>query len=363
VRALFTFAGGAGHLNPLLPIAAAARAAGHTVAVSGKPSVVESTDLHGFAVFGTGAENDAAQSARSPLAPIDPEREDRVLREGFGERVARRRVDDLLAVAAEWRPELIVCDEFDFGAMMAAERFHIPHATVLVNASGSFVRPEILAEVLEVASPARHLVLNPFPPGFRDPRYPLPPTAHGVRLHTAAPTTTPASRPRVYFSLGTIFDLESGDLFERVLEALGTLPIDAVATVGRRLDPLELGPAPANVRVERYVPQDEILPSCSLVVSHGGSGSVLGALTHGLPLVVLPLGADQPLNADRCHASGAGCVVDAVTADPALIAGAISGVLADPSYRTAAQRLQAELAAFGPPAAAVRLLEGLHRLR
>jgi UDP:flavonoid glycosyltransferase YjiC (YdhE family) len=55
--------------------------------------------------------------------------------------------------------------------------------------------------------------------------------------------------------------------------------------------------------------------------------------------------------------------VDAVTADPALIAGAISGVLADPSYRTAAQRLQAELAAFGPPAAAVRLLEGLHRLR
>lgn len=363
VRALFTFAGGAGHLNPLLPVAAAANAAGHPVAVTGKPSVIASAELDGFTLFGSGAENDAAQTERSALAPIDREREDRLLREGFAGRVARRRVDDLLAIAADWNPDVIVCDEFDFGAMQAAERLGVPHATVLVNASGSFVRAELIAEVLEVANPARHLVLNPFPPGFRDPRYRLPPTAHGIRLHTATRATAAAARPRVYFSLGTIFDLESGDLFERVIEALGTLQIDAVTTVGRRLDPRMLGPTPANVRIERYVPQQEILPSSSLVVSHGGSGSVLGALTHGLPLVVLPLGADQPLNADRCHATGVGRVVDAATADPALIAEAISGVLADPSYRTAAQRLQAELAEFAPPAAAVRLLERLHPLR
>ena len=317
----------------------------------------------GFAVFGTGAENDAAQSERSPLAPIDPDREDRVLREGFGERVARRRVDDLLAVAADWRPDLIVCDEFDFGAMMAAERLGIPHATVLVNASGSFVRPEILAEVLEVASPARHLVLNPFPPGFRDPRYPLPPTAHGVRLHPAAPSRG-CREPRVYFSLGTIFDLESGDLFERVLEALGTLPIDAVATVGRRLDPLALGPTPANVRVERYVPQDEILPSCSLVVSHGGSGNVLGALTHGLPLVVLPLGADQPLNADRCRAHG--CRVRCGRCDRGSIAhrwGDLRRSRGSVVPHGSASDCRPSSPRSAPPAAAVRLLERLHRLR
>jgi len=363
VRALFTFAGGAGHLNPLLPIAAAARAAGHPVAVSGKPSVLASAELEGFTVFGTGAENDAAQTERTPLVPIDPEREDRLLREGFAGRVAHRRVEDLLAVAADWHPDVVVCDEFDFGAMIAADRLGLRHATVLVNASGSFVRPELLAEVLEVARPARDVVFNPFPPGFRDPRYPLPATAHNVRLQTAGPATVPEGRPLVYFSLGTIFDLESGDLFERVVAALGTLPVDAVATVGRRLDPLALGPAPANVRIERYIQHAELLPSCSLVVSHGGSGSVLGALSHGVPLVVLPLGADQPLNADRCRETGVGRVVDAVTADPAAIAEAIAAVLADPSYRLAAERLQAELNAFAPPAGAIGLLEQLQPLR
>ena len=55
-----------------------------------------------------------------------------------------------------------------------------------------------------------------------------------------------------------------------------------------------LGAQPAHVRAERFVPQSEELPHCDLVISHGGSGSVLGALAHGLPQLLLPLGADQP---------------------------------------------------------------------
>jgi UDP:flavonoid glycosyltransferase YjiC (YdhE family) len=105
----------------------------------------------------------------------------------------------------------------------------------------------------------------------------------------------------VYFMLGTIFNLESGDLFERVLAGLRELPMDVVVTVGRELDPQVLGPQPPNVRARRYIPESLLLPHCGLCVSHGGSGSVLGAITHGVPMVLLPIGGDQPLNTAPCE--------------------------------------------------------------
>lgn len=356
MRILFTFAGGAGHLNPLLPVASAARTAGHDVALTGKPSVVATVAADGYAVFGTGAENDAARTERGPLEPVDRAREERVLRDGFAGGIARRRAEELTAVAQVWQPDVFVCDETDFGGTLAAESLRLPHATMLVTASGAFVRRELLADVFDVDLLSRHLVLNPFPPSFRDPRSALPDSARGIRLDDPSPHIV-SERQRVYFSLGTIFDLESGDLFERVLQALGTRDVDAVATIGRRLEP-KMFAAPPNVRVEQYVPQERILPASDLVVSHGGSGSVLGAIAHGLPLVVLPLGADQPLNADRCAATGIGRVLDA-TASSAEIADAVAGVLADPSYRAAAERLRSELDGFASPSDAVRLIEQL----
>ena len=356
MRILFTFAGGLGHLNPLLPLASAARDAGHHVALTGKPSVVATVAADGFVAFGTGAENDAGRTERAPLASVDREREERVLRESFGGAIARRRRSELLDVAGSWRPDVFVCDETDFGGTVAAEELGLPHATVLVTASGAFVRRELLADVFDVDLLARHLVLNPFPPGFRDPTNPLPARTRGIRLH-AGEREGAGVRPRVYFTLGTIFDLESGDLFERVLTALAALDVDAVATIGTRLDPSTFSAAP-NVRVEQYVPQDQILSSSDLVVSHGGSGSVLGAIAFGLPLVVLPLGADQAHNADRCIATGIGRVVDA-TAPSDEIAAAIREVLSDGSYRVAAERLRDELGGFVSPDEAVRLVEAL----
>jgi UDP:flavonoid glycosyltransferase YjiC (YdhE family) len=87
-------------------------------------------------------------------------------------------------------------------------------------------------------------------------------------------------RPIVHFTLGTFFNLESGDLFERVLEGLSDLEASVVVTVGR-----DLGPQRANIRVERHLPQSLLLPHCELVVSHGGFGGVVGALAHGLPVM------------------------------------------------------------------------------
>jgi MGT family glycosyltransferase len=210
----------------------------------------------------------------------------------------------------------------------------------------------------------RHLVLSPFPHSLRDPAAPLPATGRLFRddgLSTAP--ARPRAEPVVYFTLGTVFNLECGDLFARVLAGLRELPVSVVATLGDQIDPDDLGPQPATIRIERYVPQSLVLPRCSAVVCHGGSGSVLGALAHGLPLVVIPMGADQPLNAARCEALGVGRVLDALRSPPDDIRAAVAGVLDEPRYRGAAERVRDEIATLAPASHAVALLERLARTR
>ena len=364
VRLLFTFAGGNGHFEPLVPIARAAEAAGHTVAFAGQPAMVPAIEAAGFTAFATGGATLMSTPERLPLLKLDPEREDRDLREGFAGRFARERVATILALCAAWQPDLLVCDEIDFGAMVAAERLGLPHATVLVIAAGSFVRKEVVGEALnelraehglppdpDLTMLSRYLVLSPFPPSYRDPAFPLPATAHSIRPLTLGPAPDdpePPWRvplkdaPTVYFTLGTIFNVESGDLFERVLTGLRELPINVIATVGREIDPAEFGPQPDNIQIMRYIPQSLLLPHCAAVISHGGSGSVIGALAHGLPMVLIPMGADQPHNAARCAALGVAYLLDAVEATPETVRLAVTTVLAEPGYRQAAERLQAE---------------------
>jgi UDP:flavonoid glycosyltransferase YjiC (YdhE family) len=79
------------------------------------------------------------------------------------------------------------------------------------------------------------------------------------------------------------------------------------------------------------------------VLCHGGSGSVIGALSAGLPLVVTPIGADQSDNARAVDALGAGIAID--TPDAEAISAALHKVLTDPTYRAAAQKVASEIAA------------------
>ena len=113
------------------------------------------------------------------------------------------------------------------------------------------------------------------------------------------------------------------------------------------------------MHVERYVPQTVLLPHCDLVVNHGGSGSVIGALAHGLPLVVLPMGADQLPNAQRCEQLGVGVTLDAVRVTPRSIRDTTSALLRDAHAREAAERIRDEIASLPGPEAVVPMLERL----
>lgn len=384
MRVIFTFAGGQGHLDPLVPIARAVTAAGHTVAFAGRPWMVPKVEARGFVCF-PGGTDAGLEPVTRPLAPVNMEREARDLVMGFGRRVARSRAPDLLSTFVTWRPDVVVWEETDPAAGIIAERLGLPHATVPVLAFGMMaapfaegynvvregygLRPDPSGEML-----SRYLVLSPFPRTLRDPRNPSPPTAHGIRIVDVDRTSRAAGStpdwtaaiegvPSVYFTLGTVFNHESGDLFSRALAGLRELPINLLVTVGREIDPAALGLQPAHVRIERFVPQAEILPHVDLVVSHGGSGSVLGALAHGRPMVVLPMGADQPLNAERITALGAGRSLDAIQATPDEIREAASSVLANATYCESAGRLADEIAALSSIDVAVDLLERLARER
>jgi UDP:flavonoid glycosyltransferase YjiC (YdhE family) len=369
MRVLFTHAGGSGHSDPLAPIADAMRSAGHVVA-----------ETLGFEMLADTEDPDTPHEI-APLRPLDMAHEYDVLRDFYAGREARARAIRILEHCAATRPDVIVCDEVDFGSMIAAEKLGLPHATVLVTAAGSFVRPEVVAASLdairsehgllpdpEVAMPGRHLVVSPFPPTFRDPAFPLPPNVHSIcaasphedQLHSTPPWLPPSSElPLVYLTLGTVFNTESGDLFGRALEALRKLPIELAVTVGRDLDPARFGSQPPHVHIERYVPQSLLLPHCDVVVNHGGSGSVVGALAHGVPMVVLPMGADQALNAARCQELGVGIALDAVRAAPDSIGDAVARVLEAPEYRVAAEGIREEIAALPGPDTVVPLLEAL----
>jgi UDP:flavonoid glycosyltransferase YjiC (YdhE family) len=327
--------------------------------------MVDVVQTAGFDAVASGGTTLLGSAARYPLIPVDRDAEELVVRSVFAGEVARERAVRLVEVGSHWRPAVIVRDEMDFGSAVAAERLGLPHAAVIVLAAGGLVRPDLVGEPLDAlrvehglspdpsfAMLHRHLTIAPFPASFRDPSAALPSTAHYIRpavLESVAETDhagssrTPRHRPRVYVSLGTVFPQESGDLFARVLAGLSRLEVDVIVTVGPELDPAELGPQPPHVQVARFLPLGDVLPRCDAVITHAGSGTVIGALAFGLPMVLLPMGADQPLNADRCVSLGVGIALDAFTATSDAVRAAVDEVLTVPSYRNAARQLQDEI--------------------
>jgi UDP:flavonoid glycosyltransferase YjiC (YdhE family) len=365
VRVLFTFVGGRGHFEPLVPIARAAVAAGHDVAFA-SGGVLPVVEAAGFTAFFLAPRR--PPPARRPLQGVDLENELRILREALFGRVARERVPAAVELCLRWRPDVLVCDEADLGSMVAAERLGLPYAIVVEGASGSLITPQLAAEAIDAlrdefgAPPGAPLVLSPFPPSLRDPAVPLPDGAVALR-----PPLVPAAGPgwlerisdAVLFTLGTGFNVEAGDRVARVRAGLRDVGRDVIVTVGDELDPAELGPQPANVHVAGFVPLAAVLPRCDAVVCHGGSGTVVALLAHGLPAVLLPMGADQPGNAARCEALGVARVLEVLTATPDEVREATVAVLEEPSYRAGARRIRDEIAALPGPDHAVALLNTL----
>lgn len=163
--------------------------------------------------------------------------------------------------------------------------------------------------------------------------------------------------PLVYLTLGTVQNRTS--LFRVVLDGLASLEVRLLATVGPNGDPASLGPQPPHVRVERYISQTAVLTRSTVVVSHGGSGTALAALGHGIPQVCLPQAADQFRNALGVTRCGAGLALMPEQATARAISEAVTKVLQDNAFRVNAERVRDQIAAMPPPSAVVTRLEEL----
>lgn len=385
MRVLFTaaatLAATASHFHILVPLAQALHAAGQEVAFAIGPNVVPQVERLGFAAFPVGT----ADATLAPPHPAEPrEHRWRVWEELFAGPPAASRLADLLPLCERWQPDVIVRENAELAGCIAAEALGLPHVVVQ---NGNFAvfqdlrqdRMRVQLDALRAsqglppdpgfAMLARYLLLLPVPRAFHDPSLPLPPTAHFLRPLAFDRTGdeglpewvgTLASQPTVCMVLGTVFNART-DLFALAIAALRDEPVNLILTVGRDQDPAQFGPQPANIRIERYIPQSQLLPHCAVVMSCAGLNSVRAAFEHGIPQVLLPIAADHPFTAARCEALGLARVLDHRTATPEAVREAVRAVLADPSYRRNAERIRDEIAALPGPEHAVGLLEQLVR--
>jgi UDP:flavonoid glycosyltransferase YjiC (YdhE family) len=382
VRVLFCCRPAYGHVYPLVPLALACSDAGHEVLFG------TGEGFHPWLQeLGIGAERVGISIPEADRLALceDPEldqlpREER-WRFGvvvFGDVLARRTLEDLLPLLRALAPDVLVYDELDIGAAAAA---HVADVPAVAHSLGrqlpGLVRRaalERLAEVVRgygIASlPDDLFAANPYldicPPSLQDTAASEP--AERIALRPVAPVmagdAVPGwvadvrSRPLVYVTLGTYVSGSVGSL-HATAAGVGNLDVDVLVTVGPDGDPSALGPLPDSVRVERFVPQGVLLPYLDAVAHHGGSGTMLGALSHGLPQLVLPHGADQFLNARALIDSGAGRCLTPEEITPESVCEAVEALLSEPGYRQAAGRLADEIAAMPAPAETVPKLEQL----
>lgn len=382
MRVLITHQPGLGHWHPLVPLAQALEAAGHEVAFATAPTFCPRVEANGFRCFPVGASetDEELKQLRARQATMPPEeRAGFMWVNSFAGFRAERSLPDLLALARKWQPDIIVRDMIEFSGCIVAERLGLPHAAVQLAA----YRPDFhllvadalnrLRETVDLPPETHHemlyryLMLSPRPPSFQDPASPLPPTAYAIRhkgFNASAEEHLPdwvsklPERPTVYATLGTVFN-DLTTIFDAILEALRNEQVNLILTVGRNIDPTTFGPQPPNVHIEHYIPQSLLLPYCDLVITHGGSGTVMDALSHGLPMVVIPIAADQPPNAQSCARLGAARIIQPDQRTSDAIREATRDVLQNPNYRQNASRVRDEMEALPGWDHAVELLERL----
>ena len=417
-RFMFVMFEGGGNVPVQLAIARRLVGRGHAVRVLSDPAVKADAIAAGctFAPFGSAPRHNFRDRDRDLVrdwAVRDPRRQIARMAEhvlfGPAERYAR----DLLAELERTPADALAIDCLLFGALAGAERSGLPTAQLChmpytvptpgvppfglglqpargmlgrlrdrilggisrrmfeklgrrpLNAARAALGLEPLASVFDQARrQGRVLVLTARSFDFAS-RVPLPPNVMyaGPQLDDpgwVAPWTSPwpedAEEPLVLVTLGSTFQNQL-PVTQRVIDALASLPVRGLVTTGGAVDVDELR-LPANVVAVTSAPHHQVMPRVALVVTHGGHGTVMKALSHARPMLCVPLGRDQADNAARVRAAGVG-----LSARPSArvrtIRARILRLLADRTFLEGARRLAAEIAADVAADRAVVELEGL----
>jgi UDP:flavonoid glycosyltransferase YjiC (YdhE family) len=387
MRVLITSISGYGHLQPLLPLAKALAEARHEVAIAIGPELRPRAEAAGFAAFDAGI---AIGAAFERLAERFPDQHYNRLEPAeilgwylphlFGEIITPAMLGDLEALVQDWRPDVVLHETWEFAGPLAAASAGIPS---ICQTLGLRIDDRILDSVAAAVAPLweqrglkpdptaglyRSLCLDTTPPSFqhyesaqsRDVTHSLRPIAEPPVPGELLPQWIEHRRnvPLVYMTLGTNNSTNSDvSMFRSVIDGLDDLNVEVLITIGFNSDPASIGPLASNAHVENYVPQSLLLSHCSAVICHGGPGTILNSLSQGLPLLILPQGADQYVMGDCVLGAGVGLRLVPADVNPSSVRTSVLALLEESSYRVGAHRLQREIAAMPGPEEAVLLIE------
>ncbi|MFD0170088.1 nucleotide disphospho-sugar-binding domain-containing protein [Streptomyces decoyicus] len=414
------------HLYPTLPVAWALQGAGHEVRVASHPDLTGTITAAGLPAVPLGTPESIASPAAVGDHLLPAEHRERLAAaldigqdgetdvwatvstytlassrvfhpadgsatEGWGG------VDDLVAAARDWQPDLVLWDPNWPAAAVAARACGAAHGRVLWGrdylgwachridrrraALAAAGLPDPVADIVRPAA-ERHGVrvdddlllgqftLDPTPADMR-----LPSRARTVpvrRIPYTGAAAVPSwlrsrpDRPRVALTLGATQRMFDNDkvLVPALLEMVDGLDIEVVAT----LDTSQLAGqrVPDNVRTVDYLPLNLLLPSCSAIIHHGGIGTFTAAVAHRVPQLVVgdELRVAYAANSAYAVGHGAGLAVDPQRQSVAEMRARFLRVLTEPSFQDSTRRLHADWLAMPSPNDTVPVLEklaGLHR--
>lgn len=377
MRILITSMSVHSHVTPVLPLAAAAVRSGHEVLFATGAETLPVPRAAGFDAVQAGLSyseiQDRLSATTSMAALANLSAQDRFVRIVVTmalDLAADPMVQELLPLVEEWKPDLVISTVIEVGGRIAAAAHGVPH--VMHSFSPPKARAGLDEYVNRVADLERRWgIPEDAIAAFQDEPYldiwpaalakNMPadyyPNAWPMRPEQTQPYHQRPARPAildalpfpktVYVTTGTTWKFP--DALSTMVAAARDLGVNVIATTGPDIDPALLGPQPDHVRVERFVPQRELLPYCDAVLAHGGAGTVLGALGHGLPQVCVPLTTDHHESAAGVESSGAGLACSPDNSSIEDIRGACARVLEDPRFREAAERIRGEITAMPSP--------------
>jgi UDP:flavonoid glycosyltransferase YjiC (YdhE family) len=357
----------------MLPLAQAIVARGHDLLWVASDEVCRRLRAQGFEARAAGLAEGATSEnmiERFPelLTMTESERPEFAFSKIFGTPSAAPMLAELLPVAREWKPDLVVCEQLELAGPIAASLLEVPNVTHglghplperllrCVGAEMAALWQEYGLQTPDHAGTYTHLYLDIYPEPLKTFPSPHIASSFPVRPYAPGARADDPPRPLVYVTFGTVFNQDL-TTFGTVVGGVRELDVDVLVTLGPGADPAGLGPQPANVDVRDYVPQEETLARAAAVVSHAGSGTFLAALAHGLPQLAVPQNADQFFNAHAGAKAGVAREIAPGEVTAARVRAELERVLGDPSIAEAARRMAREIAAMPGPHEVAKELE------
>lgn len=408
------------HFHPMLPLAWALRAAGHEVRVAGHPDLADTATGGGMtmvpvgppgwyrddpyepdlyaSLMGRGASN---HLRTFDWAWTDPEAWswegllglEKILVSSLLAGISSDPfIDELLAFARHWQPDLVIWEQLTLGGAVVAEVLGVPHARFLYGldfigqARQEFLRlyerqrPEHREDpTREWLEETMRRLGGAWTERLRVGGLTIATTVPGTELEPVGPTIgmryipyngpsvvpdwlrEPTRWRRVCLTLGLSNEIaNTATTVGEILQGLADLDVEVVVTLGAD-EAARMGALPENVRAVGFVPLHDLLPTCSAIVHHGGFGSRLTAAYHGVPQLILGHGYDTMMAGQRQEKLGGGLCLPADTATPEAIRECVIRLVDEPALAAGAARMRADLLAQPSPADVVSMLDDMVR--